>query len=210
MEGQDSTALSEQGHSQAQRLGQALLSGLQNAEPNPGQSIYLYSSPLLRATQTAQQLVTALQQGNRSYRYQLASELQELHQGVFQGLTWAQAQAQYPELCDRLTSTLVWQAVPEAESLTAARARACEWIEQILQIHSPGDVVWAVSHEGILQHLIAVIMGCDRTWKIPIAHTAIFEFWLCQSQWQSLGCDRFNPEFWVLRRFNDGSHLALK
>jgi hypothetical protein len=52
------------------------------------------------------------------------------------------------------------------------------------------------------------MMGCDRTWKISIAHTSIFEFWLCQSQSPALDGNRFNPEFWRLRRFNDGSHLT--
>ncbi len=78
-----------------------------------------------------------------------------------------------------------------------------------------------VSHEGILQQMIAVMMGCDRTWKISIAHTAIFEFWLAASPEMDSHTgatalftddlpipDRFNPEYSQLRRFNDASHLT--
>ncbi len=213
MEGQNSTELSAEGHRQAQQLSHRLA---QSELPT-----HIYSSPLLRASQTTHHLTSELQRlGHPSYSRQ-TSALQEMHQGVFQGLTWTQAQLQYPEICAQLLSSLIWQPVPQAESLVAARDRARSWVKHILSQHHTGDVIWAVSHEGFLQQLISVVMGCDRTWKIPIAHTAIFEFWLAstlyqnawhqdawQSQEQTRGNDQFNPECWVLRRFNDYSHLA--
>ncbi|MGB3300276.1 MAG: histidine phosphatase family protein [Phormidesmis sp.] len=216
MEGQSSTALSALGQQQAEQLSHSL-----------GQSTlpsHIYSSPLLRASQTTDYLTHGLQHLKHSFKIQKTDALQEMHQGVFQGLTWKQAQYQYPDLCARLLSSLAWQPVPKAESLAAARDRAQLWVNHILSQHRGGDVIWAVSHEGFLQQLIAGVMGCDRTWKIAIAHTAIFEFWLAdiphqrldrsqaqsqkQSQKQSLNNNRFNPECWVLRRFNDASHLA--
>jgi broad specificity phosphatase PhoE len=200
MEGQSSTALSAEGHRQAQQLSHRLM-GL---APSSGLPTHLYSSPLLRALQTTQYLSAALQQGHHFCDTQQTAALQEMHQGVFQGLTWAQAQASYPELCAQLLSSLVWQPVPQAESLAAARTRAQGWMQHILSEHQPGDVIWAMSHEGFLQQLISVVLGCDRTWKISIGHTAIFEFWLAEE-----GClNSFNPEHWILRRFNDCSHLG--
>ena len=184
MEGQSSTELSALGHQQAQKLGQALATSItqhlatQPALTDPNSASYdltelslsLYSSPMLRASQTVHHLIQALQAQKReqtAYRYPIrfqnhqSVDLQEMHQGIFQGLTWAQAQAQYPELCDQLLSSRVWQPVPQAESLIEARARAHRWVRHVLNQHQPGEVVWAVSHEGFLQHLIAVIMGCD-------------------------------------------------
>ncbi len=204
MEGQYSTALSELGHTQAQQLKAYL-----TTQDLP---THIYVSSLLRANQTIQPLVTSLQQHNHPFRSQQTDALRELHQGIFQGLTWAEAQSKYPDVCAKLLSSVTWQPVPEAESLVDARARARSWMKHILDKHPPGDVIWAVSHEGFLQQLISVMMGCDRTWRIPIPHTALFEFWLAstqyQNQWQSLQGDRFNPEFWVLKRFNDCSHLT--
>ena len=207
MEGQGSTALSARGRQQAQLLSSALAA----AAVLP---THLYSSPLLRAQQTATEIAAALRQINHAFLYQETAALQELHPGIFQGLTWPQAQAKYPDLCAQLMATLTWQPIPEAESPTTARQRAKSWFKHILESHAAGDVVWAVSHEGFLQHLISVVMGCDRTWQIRIAHTAIFEFWLFQptpdddlTYHESLQANRFNSAFWMLRRFNDCHHL---
>ena len=204
MEGQRSTALSELGHTQAQQLKAYLMT-----QELP---THLYVSSLLRAQQTIQPLITSLQQRKHPFRIQQTNALRELHQGIFQGLTWTEAQLKHPGICAKLLSSMAWQPVPEAESLVDARARARLWLKHVLDKHSPGDVIWAVSHEGFLQQLISVVMGCDRTWRIPIPHTALFEFWLAstqyQNQWQSLQGDRFNPEFWLLKRFNDCAHLT--
>lgn len=210
MEGQSSTDLSVEGYAQAARLSEYLV-----AQDLPTRC---YSSSLLRATQTAQVLIERLGRVDASdrpkqIRLEKTEALQELHQGIFQGLTWAQAQASYPDICEQLLSSLSWQPIPQAESLVAARIRAKSWVKHVLKQHQLGDVVWAISHEGFLQQLVAVMMGCDRTWQIRIPHTAVFEFWLASThhhnQWQQLEGDRFNPEYWILRRFNDCTHLAM-
>ncbi len=218
MEGQSSTELSALGHQQAQQLSTHLLQSvtekLAEKLAEPTTSLHLYSSPLQRAIQTTQPIIQALQQSQCHFQIHQTDALQELHQGIFQGLTWAQAQTQHPQLCHQLLSSMQWLAVPEAESLVAARHRAQSWVKHLLNQHPPGDTVWAVSHEGFLQHLISVVMGCDRTWKIPIAHTALFEFWLSAaaprlSRHRATPEDRFNPEHWIIRRFNDSSHLKM-
>ena len=225
MEGQASTALSEMGQAQARRLGLAL-------RASSDSPTHLYSSSLLRAKQTAAAIAYALSQkdvlapknshplaisnslSNAPFPIQETAALQEIHPGIFQGLTWAQAEATYPDLCAHLMTTLTWQPIPQAETPLAARNRAKLWVQHILDGHKAGDVIWAVSHEGFMQHLVSVVMGCDRTWQMRIAHTAIFEFWLsypaidtsvASSDWPP--CDRFNSAFWMLRRFNSCDHL---
>lgn len=199
MEGQSSTPLSNQGIHQARQLSAALISKPTSKRPSA-----IYSSPVLRAVQTADILTASFGQNS----YQLSGDLQEIHQGIFQGLTWSEAQAQHPQLCHQLLSTRQWQPVPQAESLMTARSRAEAWVDQVLHQHQPGEIIWAISHAGIMQQIVSVILGCDRTWQIPIHHTARFEFWLSQTCWQTLGTNRFNPEYWILRRFNDYSHLT--
>ena len=205
MEGQSSTTLTAIGHQQAQQLANSMVPAPPSSPPADWPT-HLYSSPLLRAQQTTQHLAAALQHSKHPFQSITDNRLQEIHQGIFQALTWREAQARFPDLCAQLMSSLEWQPVPAAESPSAARARSHEWLQHILSTHRPGDSVWAVSHAGIMLHLIAEIMGCDRTWKTKIAHTATFEFWLSypafsatQDESQS---DRFNPECWILNRFN--------
>lgn len=197
MEGQSSTALSTLGQQQAQQLAQSLVTTLPT---------HLYSSPLLRADETAQALSQALRQVNHPLTCQYAPDLQEIHQGIFQGLTWPEATQKFPDLCTQLMSSPEWQPVPQAETLVEVRDRAAQWLSDIERRHQANDVIWVVSHAGIMQYLIAAILGCDRTWHIPIHHTAIFEFWR-STDTASDPCHRHNPQHWQLKRFNDVSHL---
>ncbi len=212
MEGQQSTPLSLQGEQQAQKLSHSLICNGntdcsdRHLATNHWPS-HLYSSPLLRAKQTAMILTRSLAQAGRPVPLDFSESLQEIHPGIFQGLTWAQATVRYPVLCRNLMKSLAWQPVPDAESLVAARARAQQWVDHLLARHQPGETVWVVSHAGLMLQMIAAILGCDRTWKLTVHHTAIFEFWLADTHWQTLSQDRFNPEYWILRRFNDYSHL---
>ncbi len=203
MEGQSSTALSAAGIHQAQQLSATLTEDLLTKDSPIERPSAIYSSPLRRATQTADILTASLGLS----QYQISEDLQEIHQGIFQGLTWSEAQKRYPHRCNQLLNTRQWQPVPQAESPVAARNRAKIWISHILHRHQPGETVWAISHAGIMQQVVSVILGCDRTWKIPIHHTARFEFWLSQTSWHTLTTDRYNPEYWILHRFNDSSHL---
>ena len=192
LEGQTSTPLSAKGQWQAQQLAVYL-----QTQPPPSQ---LYSSPLQRAVQTARYL-----ENMTGCRLRLDANLQELDQGIFQGLTWHEACQRYPQTCAELMATLDYRPVPGAESLMAAHQRAVTWHETLWQHHAPGEVVWLVSHGGFLQQLIGVLMGCDRTWQIPIRHTALFEFWLLSPTMHQ--SNQHNPECWKLIRFNDTPHL---
>ncbi|NEZ56825.1 histidine phosphatase family protein [Adonisia turfae] len=194
LEGQMSTALSATGQWQARQLA----AYLQEYQPDP---VCIYSSPLQRAVETAVYLDALIE---RPIQYEVA--LQELHQGIFQGLTWAEASNRYPQICEALTKTLDYQPVPEAETLVAAYQRAASWYQTLWQRHQPGDWVWMVTHGGFMQQLIRVILGCDRTWQIPIRHTALFEFWLLNPD---LTKDRqHNSECWKIFKFNETPHLG--
>lgn len=192
LEGQTSTGLSPLGQHQARQLRTYL-----QTQP---QATHLYSSPLERAVATARVLEPL-----SGLTLQLDPLLQELHQGIFQSLTWPEASQRYPDLCAQLMATLDYQPVPEAETLMAAHQRAIKWHHQLWQRHRPGDRLWIVSHGGFMQHMVRVILGCDRTWQIPIRNTAIFEFWLSAPQVQP--SSQNNPELWKIVKFNETPHL---
>ena len=208
MEGQTSTGLSPRGQQQASLLASRLIAPSQ-ARQLP---THLYSSPLLRAAQTATTIAKGLHSIKHPLSIRYSEALKEIHPGIFQGLTWHEATTQYPDLCHQLMQSLAWQPVPKAESLVDARARGQQWITELLSQHQPGDVIWAVSHAGLMIQMMSALMGCDRTWKLTIDHTAIFEFWLASThhptQTKTLRQNQFNPEYWILRRFNDTGHLT--
>jgi broad specificity phosphatase PhoE len=144
--------------------------------------------------------------GNITVEY--ADELQEHQNGIFQGLTWSEARAKYPDLCHALESSPDWIPIPGAESLESARNRAHQFIQHLLDRHTDGEQIWVVTHSWIMQHLISELMGCDRSWRLHAHNTALFEFWIDRSRWHRTDPNRFNTDLWQIRRFNDYGHLG--
>lgn len=205
MQGQADSELSGQGKIQATKLAQRLVA-------ETGWPDCIYTSPLKRATQTAEILIKQLQHTPApapAISLQYAVELQELHNGILQGLTWCEAQARYPALCHALETTPQWLPIPGAESLSQVRDRASVFIQTLLKQHSNSDHVWIVTHGGMLQFLIAELLGSDRVWGLRINPTALFEFCLDLSQWSVKDQNRWNTALWQIRRFNDTQHLNL-
>jgi len=223
MQGHGEFELSKTGRNQAEKLARSLLA--EGWIPS-----HVYSSPLKRAAQTTQILLEHFQAAplpaavsdlidgsvtpldlpevsTKRIALTYADELKEFQNGIFQGLTWAEAMAKYPDLCRNLEASPDWIQIPQAESLEAARQRAKQFIETVLHRHQNGDRLWIVTHSWILQHLIAELMGCDRSWRLRARNTALFEFWVDQARWHRSDHNRFNTDLWQVRRFNDCHHL---
>lgn len=221
MQGHAEFELSELGRQQAEKLARRLLA--EGWRPS-----HVYSSPLKRAAQTAQILVDSFQTAplpaavgdlidipvpvveetiHSQIEIAFADELKEFQNGIFQGLTWAEAMHQYPDLCHALESSPDWIPIPEAETLQAARSRSQQFIQRLLTQHQNGDRVWIVTHSWIMQHLISELMGSDRSWRLHASNTALFEFWIDHSRWQRDDQNRLNTDLWQVQRFNDSQHL---
>jgi 2,3-bisphosphoglycerate-dependent phosphoglycerate mutase len=199
MQGHGDYELTELGQTQTRKLAQRLRD--ENYHPTA-----IYTSPLKRTVQTTEILLNAFP-SEHTPPYHQAEELAEFQNGIFQGLTWEEAQTQYPELCHQLENSLDWIPIPGAESLQAARDRAHRLLQHILTTHRNGEQVWLVSHSWIMQHLISALLGSDRSWRLRVQNTALFEFWIDQSRWHRQDENCLNTDLWQIMRFNDTKHL---
>ncbi len=207
MMGRGDDALSDRGRDQARSLGLAL----QRLGSWPD---WIYSSPQRRAMETAElarQAIAPTAPPDRPLPHLVTdANLCEFDNGIFQGLTWPEAQRQYPDLCQALEQSWDWIPIPQAETLEDGRSRAQAFLQGLIDRHRTQEQIWVISHHWILQHLLAEALGSLRTWQLPIAHGAVFELWLDRSHWQTteqlatrLGDRRrLNHIFWQIRRFN--------
>ncbi|HIK14292.1 MAG TPA: histidine phosphatase family protein [Leptolyngbyaceae cyanobacterium M33_DOE_097] len=219
MQGQGDFPLTETGREQTEKLARRLIT--EGWSPS-----HVYSSPLARTLETTKILLNCFQMAAlpaeitdltnsglatasdfKQPVLEWADELMEHQNGVFRGLTWGEAQAQFPELCQVLERSPDWVRIPEAETLEDARSRSRQFIQRLLERHQNGDRVWVVTHSWILQHLIAELLGTERSWRIHSQNTALFEFWIDHSRWQQSDQNRYNTDLWQIRRINDHQHL---
>ncbi|MBE9031633.1 histidine phosphatase family protein [filamentous cyanobacterium LEGE 11480] len=201
MQGHGDYPLTNRGRSQTRQLAERLRT--ENCVPTA-----IYTSPLKRTVQTAEILCNAFASERLvEFSVHYVPELAEFQNGVFQGLTWDEAKAQYPDLCHQLETHHDWIAIPEAETLQDARDRAQTILNHILTNYQNGDCVWLVSHSWIMQHLISELLGSPRSWRLRVQNTAIFEFWIDQSRWHRSDINQLNTDLWQIVRFNDVSHL---
>ena len=195
IQGQQEHPLSPQGHHQAQKLGKFLADYV-------WAPTHIYTSPLQRTFQTA-----AYCQPTPKIPIQPRGELLEIHNGVLQGLTWTEAQAQYPQLCQKLENSLTWLPIPGAEAPISVFERAGSFVKWLLSHHRNGDRLWLFSHGGIMQHLIAQFMGCDRVWGLEIPPTGLFEFEVNLDHRDPLEENRYTGHLSKVLRFNQTPHL---
>lgn len=220
MVGHGTDGLTAVGRSQGQRLGQWLAT--------QGTPTAIYCSPLVRAMETLEQVllglgipVEGLADGGKGeptvavpwptgetvmihYRRAIA----EFQAGIFTGLTWAEARQRYPDLCGALETQRDWIPIPEAETPAAGRQRATAFVEAVLHHHDNGARIWVISHQWILEHLVAALLGCDRTWQLPIPNTGLFEFQLDHGRWDQTGMGRWTSDLWQIKRFGTCPHLV--
>ncbi len=228
MEGTGSTGLTPLGEQQSRQLGQHLA----DSDWHP---THLYCSPLARATATLAWLISGFKDARpqnpespamfpnpsgagelagqitlipgQAISTDLRDDLKEYDSGIFTGLTWAEASQRHPDLCHQLETSLDWLPIPQAETLEAGQARAQRVVDHLIDQHRNGDRLLVISHQWILQQIIARLLGCDRAWGLPMTNTACFEFWVDRDRWPQTGPNRFNTELWRIQQFNTTTHL---
>ncbi len=112
----------------------------------------IWSSPLVRARQTAEPLAAAL-----GLPLRLDDGLQELHAGIFQGHLWSDLEARFPAEVARWRSGDVDYAIPGGESRAQLAARGRAALERLASRPVRGLVV--VAHGGILTAALGSLVG---------------------------------------------------
>jgi len=146
-------ALSARGLRQAQVLARHL----------EGQSFdAVYSSDLARAIQTAEPIAR-----QRGVAVRIDARLKERGFGLFEGHTYAEAEANWPH------EYAIWQrrdpghALPGGESYRDARVRVLAGLEEIARRHA-GHTVAIVTHGGVLDIVYRAAHGI--AWETPRSH----------------------------------------
>lgn len=160
IQGHTDIALNEHGRWQAERLALTL-----REEPIAA----FYASDLSRAFETAQ--AVAHLHGGQVHSH---TGLRERSFGRFEGHTWAELEARFPD------ETLLWRkrapdfAPPGGESLLALKARVVAAVTELASRH-PGEQVLMVAHGGVLDILYRAAtrleLQAPRSWTMT--NTAI-------------------------------------
>jgi len=139
----------------------------------------VFSSPLLRARQTAEAA------GRRA---ELDPALAECRFGDWEGLTFAQLQQQEPErLRDWLRDPQA--APPGGESLTAFAGRVAHWLSRT--VANATDTMIAFTHGGVVKAAVVAALATPLAafWQLGVAPLSITEL-----TWHDAG--------WTLERLN--------
>ncbi len=150
----------------------------------------IYSSDLLRATETAQVLAQ-----REDLEVKLLPQLRERHFGLFQGLTAAQGAARHPEAYAHYVARDLDYDFVTGESLRRFAERVADGIDWLVRHHG-GQTVAAVSHSGVLDVVYRRATGrpldTPRDFKIPN----------CALNWF-----HFDGQGWHLDAWGDRHHL---
>lgn len=115
----------------------------------------IYSSPQLRARQTAEIITRAC-----GLKVLIEPALREMDFGCWEGLTHAEITARYPEQMRAWWNDPAAEPAPHGgESLAQVARRAREAYNKIMCRHGEGEAVLIVSHGGVLQALLCEALG---------------------------------------------------
>lgn len=173
--------LSDVGLEQARLLGERLRSEKLAA---------VYASDLSRARNTAQWVADP-----HGLPVQIAPELREMNFGQWEGLTFKEIQARFPEIATSWIKAPGKVQPPEGESFIHLQERACKIIKGIASRHLHESVA-VVSHGGTIRAILCGLLGLDLK--------RIFCF---RQDNGAMNVIDFYDEEIIIERLNDSSYL---
>ena len=153
IQGYRDIGLSERGRRQAQVLARFLAGHRLDA---------VYASDLSRAIQTAEPLAQ-----QRALALRIDARLKERSFGLFEGSTYAEAEARWPHEYAIWSRRDPGHALPGGESFLDARRRVLAGLGDIAREHA-GQTVAVVTHGGVLDIIYRTAQGIP--WETPRSH----------------------------------------
>lgn len=151
VQGQSDIPLSPQGEKQSEAVAQALASVPVTA---------VYSSPLLRARQTAERIAAI-----HGLPIQFDDRLKELHAGIFQGKLRRELPVLFPQEYAAWSSGDPFYVIPGGQSRFQVQQRGKEVLEEIAARHTGHTVV--VGHGALFRFALAALLGQGETIELP-------------------------------------------
>jgi probable phosphoglycerate mutase len=151
---------------------------------------FIYSSPLSRATETAQVIAAA-----KGLPVLSDPAFMDMDFGAWQGMPLREVKEKYPELYR------LWREQPQAttppggENLAQVRARAWEGLRRVVQ-ENPEKALLIISHRVVTKVLICAVLGLDDS-----------HFWQIQQDTTAVNCFQYNRGVFITSLINDTCHL---
>lgn len=133
----------------------------------------IYTSPLERCVSLALKL------GEKSKITPVVDErLAEFKFGIFDNMTWQQAETTYPMEFDMFCKSPGTYKLPEGESQDEFDGRICSFIDYIRDNDAN---IAVVTHAGVIRSALAYILGLDdaHKWKFRIMNASVTLIEIC-------------------------------
>jgi len=122
----------------------------------------IYSSPLLRACQTAEIIADIL-----DLAVALDERLKEHHIGVITGLRFEEVESQYPEIVERWQRDVWHVPIPGMEDTDVFQRRVVSAMDEIVARHKGDDTIAVIAHGGTLGAYLASLLALDLRKRQP-------------------------------------------
>lgn len=163
--------IGEEGRIQCEQLAEKLLPVLEEERKN-GRKTEIWSSPLIRAVQTARYLC---EDGEKP---QIAEDLREMDAGEWEGLSFPEIRKRFPEIFETRRSGAGMTLIPGAESNEKGLERFQKAIGEILE-KSEADTIVIVAHGTVISLYLCMLAGKPLTscGDFKPEYTEITEVW---------------------------------
>ncbi len=182
VDGQGDPPLDPNGHAQARTVADRLV-----ATGEPISAIYV--TTMQRTHQTAAPLAERL-----GLRPVVEPDLREAHLGEWEGGEFRRRMAEGGPIAQEVHARGRWDVIPGAESNEALAARVHAGLERIAAAH-PDQAVAAFVHGGVIGTAIALATGATGFAFVGADNASISHLVI-------------TPDRWIVRCFNDTSHLS--
>ncbi|HWB66424.1 MAG TPA: histidine phosphatase family protein [Mycobacteriales bacterium] len=179
VEGQTDPELAPEGREQAERLADRL--ALEHIDA-------IYVTTLRRTAETAAPLAARL-----GITPQIEPDLREVYLGEWEGATFRKNTSELHPIAVQMFTEQRWDVIPGAESIESLHTRTKAAVNRIAAAH-PDQRVVVVAHGGVIGAIISMGTGAENFAFITADNASISQVVV-------------NGDSWMVRRFNDTTHL---